>query len=571
MTAQWFGEYEIIKQLRVGGMATLYLARRHGAAGFSRLVALKMIHRHLIAQPSFVEMFVDEARICSHISHPNVVHVEEFGELDGVHYLVMEYLDGCSVSELLGLLRREHRMLDPELAARVIMQVAGGLHTAHETRGPDGQPLEIIHRDISPSNILISVGGNAKLIDFGIAKARNRVTETQAGVSLKGKYSYVAPEQAVKGAVDRRCDIFSLGIVFWELLTGRKLFTEDNHIGLFNRLTQTDALAPSTANPAVPEVLDSIVLAMLQHDPVARPQTALEVQRRIASAIPGAANREASELGALAIEVRDKSEERRARRAASGAAGSDSNQSFSPTPSPNARARTVSGSRAMGMGTNEATLGAGVLISPPPGPSPWWRRRGLQVGAGLLGAGLLMGILLARQGRGADASAPPRHPSELELVAPQDSVPVRPAVRPPPAVESPPAAQPPTPSVAESPPAAPPPAAQPAPAPAPPEPSVTSAPPHESAPAAAPAPVRSRATPKREVVHTAPKPKLPRPAAGEPEVAKTAPAPQTPKATNTKTPFSAGQFDDAANTKNAPAAPDAAKDKKTPIAPGFDD
>src|ERR1041384_2419936 len=130
MTSQWFGDYEIVKRLRVGGMATLYLARRHGAAGFSRLVALKMIHPHLAEQASFIDMFIDEARICAHISHPNVVRVEEFGVLDGVHYLVMEYIDGCSASELLQVSRHERRMLDPELVARVIMQVAGGLPAA---------------------------------------------------------------------------------------------------------------------------------------------------------------------------------------------------------------------------------------------------------------------------------------------------------------------------------------------------------------------------------------------------------------------------------------------------------
>src|SRR3954466_8379812 len=141
MTSQWFGDYEIVKQLRVGGMATLYLARRHGAAGFSRLVAFKMIHPHLVAQPGFVEMFVDEARICSHITHPNVVHLGALGGLAGVRYLVMEYIDGCSANELLQVFRRKRRVLDPELAARVILQIAGGLHAAHETADPDGQPL----------------------------------------------------------------------------------------------------------------------------------------------------------------------------------------------------------------------------------------------------------------------------------------------------------------------------------------------------------------------------------------------------------------------------------------------
>src|SRR6185503_16132652 len=304
MTSRWVGEYEVVKRLCVGGMATLYLARRHGAAGFSRLVALKVIHPHLVAQPAFIDMFGDEARICSQITHPNVVHVEEFGEIDGIHFLVMEYLDGCSVAELLRLFRRESRKLEPELAARIVMQIAGGLHAAHETIDQDGEPLDIVHRDISPSNILLSTDGNAKLIDFGIAKARNRLSETEGGMALKGKYKYIAPEQATRSVIDRRSDIFSLGVVFWEMLVGKPLFSEDTHVALFNRLHHTSVAAPSSVNPDALVILDSIVLSMLQHDPADRPQTAADVQRRIAAALPSAANRDPSELGALAAEVR---------------------------------------------------------------------------------------------------------------------------------------------------------------------------------------------------------------------------------------------------------------------------
>ena len=185
--SRWIGDYEIVRRLRVGGMATLYLARLHGAAGFSRLAAIKVIHPHLVEQPQFVEMFVDEARISSYLSHPNIVHVEEFGERDGTYYLVMEYIDGCSATDLLNA-ARETGGLDPKTAAHVVMYTARGLHAAHEAHGPDGAPLDLIHRDISPSNILISTAGNVKLIDFGIAKARNRVTETESGCAMKGQY-----------------------------------------------------------------------------------------------------------------------------------------------------------------------------------------------------------------------------------------------------------------------------------------------------------------------------------------------------------------------------------------------
>ncbi|HEX8112189.1 MAG TPA: serine/threonine-protein kinase, partial [Kofleriaceae bacterium] len=431
MTAQWLGDYEILQRLRIGGMATLYLARRHGAAGFSRLVALKMIHPHLAEQASFVDMFVDEARICAQISHPHVVHVEEFGVLDGVHYLVMEYIDGCSAFELLQVFYRERRMLDPELVARVIMQVAGGLHAAHETGGPDGQPLDLIHRDISPSNILVSVDGNAKLIDFGIAKARNRVSETQAGFTLKGKCRYVAPEQALLAEVDRRCDIFSLGIVFWELLVGRQLFPDDSHTALVNRLHRTDVPAPSAVNPGVPAVFDPVVLAMLQHDPADRPQTAAEVQRRIASAIPGAANREAAELGALAIEVRDKCAQRRARRASAESPSSDSDRNFSPIRSP--RPRTSVDHRV----DLEASPRSGVQDASPPAPPPWWRRRGVQLGASAAGVALLLVVLLGHRGSEAAAPRPPRERELVEWREPVtrvESPPLRPTMPAPPVV-----------------------------------------------------------------------------------------------------------------------------------------
>ncbi|MEO7731446.1 MAG: serine/threonine-protein kinase, partial [Kofleriaceae bacterium] len=403
MTTRWVGEYEIVKRLRVGGMATLYLARRHGAAGFSRLVALKVIHPHLVEQSQFIDMFVDEARICSQISHPNVVHVEEFGEIDGIHYLVMEYLDGCSISELLQQFRREDRKLDPELAARVVMQIAGGLHAAHQTLDTDGHPLELVHRDISPSNILLSADGNPKLIDFGIAKARNRLAETEAGVALKGKFKYIAPEQAMRSTVDRRGDIFSLGVVFWEMLVGQPLFTDDTHVALFNRLHQTNVAAPSTVNPDSLVVLDAIVLSMLRHDPAERPQTAAEVQRRIAFALPGAANREASELGAIALDVRDK---RAARRSARGEKDSDSNVSFSPTPRsrPETAAYRVEIQTSPTVSINGTTGGAGAVGTLPPAPSSW-RRRSVQLGIlGLLAVGLTVGVMVGRHGGGTATS-----------------------------------------------------------------------------------------------------------------------------------------------------------------------
>jgi serine/threonine-protein kinase len=511
-------------------------------------------------------MFVDEARICSQISHPNVVHVEEFGEIDGIHYLVMEYLDGCSIGELLQLFRHENRKLDPELAARVIMQIAGGLHAAHETLDTDGHPLELVHRDISPSNILLSADGNAKLIDFGIAKARNRLAETEAGVALKGKFKYIAPEQAMRSTIDRRGDIFSLGVVFWEMLVGQPLFADDTHVALFNRLHQTNVAAPSSVNPSSLVILDSLVLSMLRHDPAERPQTAAEVQRRIAFALPSAANREASELGAIAIEVRDK---RAARRSARGEKDSDSNVSFSPTP----RSRpdtagyrveiqtspTVSIHGGTSGGSHTGTgAGTGSLGTLPPAPSTW-RRRSVQVGVvGLLAVGLVVGVFVGRQGGGAETQpAASVQERPLEPGAPALTAVTKPAETRPVEVQPAETAPPPMPAAAAAAPASTEPAVAADVAAAPPVPIVRP-------PSATPPRQREAA---RAVVKARP---VRRP---EPEVAKPTPPPApAPRGTNRngKSPFSDTSFDDTDNSvNNANNAPSREKVKATPIVIDF--
>ena len=575
MTAQWFGDYEIVKRLRVGGMATLYLARRHGAAGFSRLVALKMIHPHMIEQPAFVEMFVDEARICSRISHPNVVHVEEFGEIDGVHYLVMEFLDGCSVSELLQVCGRRRRRLDPELASRVIMQIARGLHAAHETVDQDGEALDIVHRDISPSNILLSVDGNAKLIDFGIARAKNRLSETQAGVTLKGKYKYVAPEQATRGPVDRRCDVFSLGVVFCEMLVGRPLFPDDSYVTLFNRLQHTEVEPPSAINPDVPAVLDPIVLAMLQHDPAGRPNTASDVERRIAAALPGAANREASELGALAREVRDACA---AQRTTDDGGGSPAG--FSPTPR-SMRPPTIATRAEPEVQSSSGVPGAAT--TQPRAASPWIRRPIWFAAAGLIAGLVVVGVIAARNGRTAPhGTGQPRtlEPDDPAGAAgattgaisplPSATLPAPPARPPaqPPAV----AAAPDGSAAAPTPPAAG--AAAPAPGP------IAAAPsaPGTRAPSQLATPVRaatssaptvreiSRASVRARSGRAAPTPPPPPPAPVADPVATRPP----PRPVGVTPPFSRNSFDDPDNERPANNDPSVVKVKKVPIVPGFD-
>ncbi|QQR90952.1 MAG: protein kinase [Myxococcales bacterium] len=292
------GDYEILAHLKTGGMATLYLARRRGAAGFSRRVAIKVIHPRLESHQTFVRMFVDEAMLCSRIQHPNVVQVEEFGEWEGTHFLVMEYVPGCSLSELTRALRRQGRRMSTELACAITMRIADGLHAAHETRDDNGQFLNIVHRDVSPTNVLIANVGYVKLIDFGVAKAANHQEKTASGI-VKGKYQYMAPEQALGRIIDRRTDIFALGVVLWELLTMETLFDVSSTDELMDRLRGAPIPQPSLINEQIPEKLDDLVMKTLAQDPEYRPQTAQELRSMLYHAIPESLRIDSAQIAAL--------------------------------------------------------------------------------------------------------------------------------------------------------------------------------------------------------------------------------------------------------------------------------
>ncbi len=292
------GGYEVVTRLRAGGMAALYLARRAGAAGFSKHVAIKVIHDQLLSDEAFVRMFVDEAKLCARISHPNVVHVEELGEEDGRYYLVMEYVHGCSLADLLKELSLRKRRLSPALAVHIAIQLADGLHAAHETTDPDGAPLGVVHRDVSPQNVLLSYKGHVKLIDFGIAKARGQAHQT-VGSSLKGKFRYMSPEQANGQPLDRRSDVYSLGVVLWELLAARNLFRAPGDIALLDMVRNPEVEPPSHYAPLVPPGLDAVVLAALAPDRARRIATAKELRRRLVAAMPEAGALDADLLAGL--------------------------------------------------------------------------------------------------------------------------------------------------------------------------------------------------------------------------------------------------------------------------------
>ncbi len=292
------GDYEIVAKLKAGGMATLFLGRRTGAEGFSRHVAIKVVHEHLASDPTFVQMFVDEALLSAKIQHPNVVHVEELREVGGRHFLAMEYVHGCALSTLIGALRGRNRTLSPELATYIAVKVAEGLHAAHETKGSDGHLLGVVHRDVTPQNVLLAYRGHVKLIDFGVAKARGRAQQT-TGASLKGKIGYMSPEQAFGRPVDRRTDVYALGVVLWEMLTGRRAFTAENDFALLELVRDPKLPPPSSLNPSVPPALDAVIARATAREADQRFENAQQLRKALAQAVPSALALDASDLERL--------------------------------------------------------------------------------------------------------------------------------------------------------------------------------------------------------------------------------------------------------------------------------
>ncbi|MCC7540651.1 MAG: serine/threonine protein kinase [Deltaproteobacteria bacterium] len=292
------GAYEVVSDFKSGGMATLYLARRVGAAGFARLVAMKVIHPHLTKDEAFVRMFVDEALLSVRIEHPNVVRVEELGEHDKVPFLVMEYVHGCSLAQLLTELARRGESMLAEVATHVAIQVADGLHAAHETRGLDGEQLGVVHRDVSPQNVLLGTNGAVKVIDFGIAKARGRGLHTTTG-TVKGKFRYMSPEQSRGEPVDRRTDVFALGIVLWEMLTSQRLFDAPHDAMVIDQVRKPKVTPPSKLVPGIPAALDRVVLQALSADRERRPASAHELRQLLAAAVPKALSVSGAEVSAL--------------------------------------------------------------------------------------------------------------------------------------------------------------------------------------------------------------------------------------------------------------------------------
>jgi eukaryotic-like serine/threonine-protein kinase len=267
-----FGRYVLLELIGRGGMAEVYRAVAHGLEGFQRVFVIKRILKDKCATPEFVEMFVNEARISALLNHPNIVQIYDFGQIDGSYFLAMEHLRGKDLLSVLRQLRVAGLKMSPEVAAYLAQQVALGLDYAH-TLSHAGKNLRIVHRDVSPSNIMLLRAGGVKLLDFGIAKAAMEIrtdSETQAGL-VKGKLSYVSPEQ-IRGAtdIDGRSDVFALGVVLWECLTGRRLFFDRNDFQTMRNVIERPIPPPSTQRAEVPAALDFIVLRALEREPKRR-------------------------------------------------------------------------------------------------------------------------------------------------------------------------------------------------------------------------------------------------------------------------------------------------------------
>ncbi|HSP15696.1 MAG TPA: TonB family protein [Thermoanaerobaculia bacterium] len=277
-----FGQYVLLEKIATGGMAEVWKARMRGVEGFQKIVAIKKILPHLSDNQEFIEMFVDEAKLAAQLNHNNIIHIYDLGKIASSYYIAMEYVDGHDLKTILKRAQERDHPVGPEIALFVASKVAAALDYAHRRRDFDQKELGLVHRDVSPQNVLISQEGDIKLCDFGIAKAASKASHTQAG-ALKGKLQYMSPEQASGKPIDRRSDIFALAAVLFEMLTAKKLFTGENEISILDQVREARITPPSKLNDEVTPDIDRVVLKALEKDPAQRYQTAGELARDIDS------------------------------------------------------------------------------------------------------------------------------------------------------------------------------------------------------------------------------------------------------------------------------------------------
>ncbi|WP_437751311.1 serine/threonine protein kinase [Sorangium sp. So ce1389] len=270
--------YRVVERLASGGMAEVFLAESAGIEGFKKQVAIKRVLPHLSEKKRFIAMFLDEARLSAHLSHSNVAQVFDIGVGDNAYFIVMEYVDGADLKAVLESMRKAGRTLPVESAVFITAKLCEGLTYAHELKGADGHPLKVVHRDMSPPNVLITKYGEVKIVDFGLAKATSQLEKSEAGI-IKGKFSYLSPEAAQGLEVDHRTDIFAVGAILWEMLAGKRLFLGDTDYQTVKLVQQAQIPPLSEINKAVPPELDRLIARSLAREPGDRYGSAREFGR----------------------------------------------------------------------------------------------------------------------------------------------------------------------------------------------------------------------------------------------------------------------------------------------------
>jgi serine/threonine-protein kinase len=297
------GRYALYDAIAAGGMATVHYGRLLGPVGFSRTVAIKRLHTQFARDPEFVSMFLDEARLAARIRHPNVVPTLDVVATDGELFLVMEYVPGESLARLVRTAAEKGDVVPPRIVSAIVCGLLRGLHAAHEAKNEQGEPLGIVHRDVSPQNVLVGIDGQARVLDFGVAKAAGRLQTTRDG-KLKGKLAYMSPEQLRGKAIDRRTDIFAASVVLWEALVGRRLFRGDNEGAIITQILEGAVVAPSkvlagdnvdASTLATIEAVDAIVLKGLATSLDVRWDTGRAMAAALEKALPPAGVSEVSE------------------------------------------------------------------------------------------------------------------------------------------------------------------------------------------------------------------------------------------------------------------------------------
>lgn len=392
------GRYEVLLPIASGGMATVYLARAVGAGGFERDVAIKLTHLHLREDPEFVVSLMDEARLAGQIRHPNVVSVLDVGEDPLGVFIVMEYVEGDSLAFLQRSLRTRDERMPLAVALRVMDDLLLGLHAAHELVGEQGRPLGVVHRDVTPHNVLLGIDGTTKLTDFGIAKAATRLGNTGTG-RVKGKIGYMAPEQAQGRNIDRRVDVWAAGVTAWELFTGTRLFDGSNDAAILLKIVREPAMRVRAINPEIPKSIESVIEKALAIDADVRHETAEAFAEALAEAArsAGVARAERREvtrfsrpiLGKRLDERRERSREVRAvRLQVSEIELLDADARPSQPDPPRALSGTVDDAAVGALSSSEHTQTSTAGISTVASFSLAPRRRRVLAAAAIAGAGL---------------------------------------------------------------------------------------------------------------------------------------------------------------------------------------